>query len=201
MARQSDTRERLLRTAAGLFRRQGYGATGLNQVLAESRAPKGSLYFHFPAGKEQLAAESVALGGDELREAITAVMVVAPDAATGITGLGEFFARALEESAFREGCPIATVALDAAADSEAIRATCDGVYSSWLQGLAGRLRTWGVADEEAEPLATLVLSSLQGALLLARVRRDVTVIHSVCRQVGELVARAALSDVQPIAPQ
>jgi TetR/AcrR family transcriptional repressor of lmrAB and yxaGH operons len=55
MADDPNTRERILATASGLFQRQGYHATGLNQVLAEGKAPKGSLYFHFPRGKEQLA--------------------------------------------------------------------------------------------------------------------------------------------------
>ena len=57
----SDTRDRLVRSTSRLLRTQGYAATGLNQVMVEADAPKGSMYFHFPGGKEQLAAAAVDL--------------------------------------------------------------------------------------------------------------------------------------------
>ena len=74
----------MIRTAAGLFRAQGYHATGLNQVLAEGGLPKGSLYFHFPGGKEQLAVESLHLAGEELCAAMAAVLASTPDPATAL---------------------------------------------------------------------------------------------------------------------
>lgn len=185
MAPRSETRDRLLRTAAGLFQEQGYSATGLNQVLSVGQAPKGSMYFHFPGGKEQLGAEAVALSGASLRERLGEVVGAAPDAVSGLAALGEFFARTLEESEFRKGCPVATTALEAAADSEPIRAACDGAYASWQDGLAAALGRWGVAEPEA--LAAVVLSSLQGALVLARVRRDASVIRTCMEQLGRLV--------------
>ncbi|SFN66719.1 MULTISPECIES: TetR/AcrR family transcriptional regulator [Actinomadura] len=187
MAPRGETRERVLRTAADLFQRQGYHGTGLTQVLAESGAPKGSLYFHFPDGKEQLASESVALSGREVGEALTEAVLAAPDARAGLAAMGDHFARNLRESGFSKGCPVATVALETAAESEAIRASCDDVYAGWQQGIAAALRGWGVPEERAEPLAALVLSSLQGAIMLARVRRDVSVIHRVTAQLADLI--------------
>jgi TetR/AcrR family transcriptional repressor of lmrAB and yxaGH operons len=190
MARRTDTRARVLRTAAGLFRRQGYNATGLNQVLADSSAPKGSLYFHFPGGKEQLAAESVALSGEELGRRMAEVVTAASGPAEAITALGELFAQSLTASGFRDGCPVATVALEAAVDSEPIRAVCDGVYAAWQSGLASALRRWDVPDTQADSLAAVVLSALQGALLLARVQRSTDVIHEVTRQIGALAEQS-----------
>ncbi len=148
MIQGTPTRERLLRAAAILFRSQGYAATGMNQVLAEGGAPKGVLYFHFPGGKEQLAAEAVALTGSQLREAISGMLAAAPGPGTGIGQIAEMFGQALLASDFREGCPVATVALDASAGSEAIRASCQGAYSSWADVLERHFRDHGVAGEE-----------------------------------------------------
>ncbi len=190
MAAPNDTRARMLSTAATLFRRQGYNATGLNQILTESRAPKGSLYFHFPQGKEQLAAEAVAQSGAGLGLRMAGATAGAPDARAAVVAVAALLAQGLAESDFQEGCPVATVALESATGSEPIRTACADTYAAWLQGLAARLRHSGVAEREAGELADLVLASLQGALLLARVRRDVAVIHSVGEQVGAVVAQA-----------
>lgn len=183
----------MLHTAAGLFRQQGYAATGLNQVLAESQAPKGSLYFHFPGGKEQLATEAVALSGTEFGARLAAELAAAPGVAAGIDAVGELLARTLEESDFREGCPVATVALDAAADSAPIREACDGTYEAWLAGLAGYLERHGAPAATSAPTAALVLSALQGALLLARVRRDAAVVRSVADQVARCAAAMTIT--------
>ncbi|XRQ15029.1 TetR/AcrR family transcriptional regulator [Actinomadura welshii] len=191
MAVQGETRERILRTAAELFRRQGYHGTGLTQVLRESRAPKGSLYFHFPGGKEQLASEAIARNGREVGESLAQVLVAARDARSGVAAMGEHFARSLRESGFTQGCPLATVALETAAENETLRAVCDGVYGDWQRGIALALRGWGVPGDRVEPLAALVLSSLQGAVMLARVRRDVAVIGAVTARLGDLVEQAA----------
>ncbi|MGI5328080.1 TetR/AcrR family transcriptional regulator [Actinomadura nitritigenes] len=187
MAPRGETRERVLRTAAELFQRQGYHGTGLNQVLAESRAPKGSLYFHFPEGKEQLASESVALAGREVGDSLAEAVLAAGNARSGLAAMGGYFARNLLESDFAKGCPVATVALDSAAESEPIRAACDTVYGEWRQGIALALRGWGVPDDRAEPLAATVLSSLQGAIMLARVQKDTTVIDTVTAHLADLI--------------
>ncbi|MEU9017869.1 TetR/AcrR family transcriptional regulator [Actinomadura sp. NPDC048394] len=187
MAPRGETRERVLRTAAELFQRQGYHGTGLNQVLAESRAPKGSLYFHFPEGKEQLASESVTLAGREVGESLAQAVLAAPDARSGIAAMAEYFARNLIESDFAKGCPVATVALESAAESEPIRSACDTVYGEWQQGIALALRGWGVPEDRAEPLAATVLSSLQGALMLARVQKDTTVLRTVTAHLADLI--------------
>src|SRR3954470_2455016 len=98
MAKHGETRERLLRTAATLFRSQGYHGTGLNQVLAEGGAPKGSLYFHFPGGKEQLAVEAVELGGRQVCETITGLLAAAADPVSGVDSVVAALADDLERS-------------------------------------------------------------------------------------------------------
>lgn len=171
----------MVRTAAELFRAQGYHATGLNQVLTEGDAPKGSLYFHFPGGKEQLAVEAVALAGNDLRDSLAAVLAAEPDPVKALAQALELLGAQLLASDFRSGCPIATVALDAAADSEPIRLACEEVYTSWQSVIAAH-----VGDED---LATVVLAALEGALLLARTRRSLTPLHTVGTRLSALLGR------------
>lgn len=167
----------MIRTAASLFRAQGYHATGLNQVLAEGGLPKGSLYFHFPGGKEQLAVESMQLSGKELGAAIAAALASSPEPATALDHILGLLGEHLVATDFREGCPVATVALDAAAQSEPIRAACAGVYDSWQDLVAQHLRVAGLPDPDG--LATVLVAAVEGSILLARTRRDITPLQTV----------------------
>ena len=179
MAKRGETRERLLRTAATLFRQQGYHATGLNQVVADGRAPKGSLYFHFPGGKEQLAVESVALSAGEIRVR----MQGAPDLETAL----EHLATRLVASDFKDGCPVATVALDAAGESEQIREACATAYGSWQEVLVNFLVRQGIHTDRAPGLAITVLAAIEGALLLAKTQRDVAPLRQVAADLRVLI--------------
>lgn len=178
MVRRSDTRQRMLDTAAGLFHAQGYHATGLNQLVTAGRAPKGSLYFHFPGGKEQLAAEAIHLSAARLRDVLSELVADAPDAATAIGCIVDALAASLSTSDFQLGCPLATVALEAA-DNPAIREACSEGYASWCTLIADFLTRQGLPDERAAELATVVLAGLEGGLLLARTLHDVAPLHAV----------------------
>ncbi len=182
MAKRGETRERLLRTAAGLFRTQGYHATGLNQVIAEGGAPKGSLYFHFPGGKEQLAVESVALSAGEVHTSMRAV--------DDLDGALALFGEHLVASDFKNGCPVATVALDAAAESEPIREACATAYASWHDVVVEFLVRQGVSVSRAPGLATTVLAAVEGALLLAKTQRDVAPLRQIAADLRVLIEGA-----------
>ena len=121
-----DSRQRLLDTAARLFRVQGYHATGLNQIVDESQAPKGSLYHYFPDGKEQLAAEAMLNAGNSLRSKLTALGGLSP--AQAIDQLVEVSIEELISSDYRDGCPVATVALETNSSSESIRGVCQRIF-------------------------------------------------------------------------
>jgi len=187
MARRTDTRDRVLRTAADLFRAQGYHATGLNQVLAEGDAPKGSLYFHFPGGKEQLAVESLALAGDEQCAALRSVLTSTADPVEALERAVELLGEHLAASGFRNGCPIATVALDASAESEPIRQACVSVYDSWQELISDHLAAAGFTDSDG--LATVLLASIEGALLLARTRHDLAPLRAVGARLRPLLGK------------
>jgi TetR/AcrR family transcriptional repressor of lmrAB and yxaGH operons len=172
MKKRAGTRERLLATTADLLQRQGYASTGLNQILDESGAPKGSLYFHFPGGKEELAALALTASAESLTVILESILTGAPSIAAAIDGIVATFAHELEGSKFTKGCPIATVALEQAAISDALHEVCSSTYARWQVLVADRLERDGHSDERAAELAGFALATIEGALLLGRAHRS-----------------------------
>ena len=173
------TRARLVAATAELLQRQGLAASGLSDILARGRAPKGSLYHHFPGGKDELARTAVDHAAAGLAGAITAVADASPDAATAVRRLGALLADGLADSGYERGCPLATVALESTGE---LAAACARGFASWEAALAD-----AIGGPEAEPLATFVLSALEGALLLARTRRDAGIVRDVSRRLAGLL--------------
>jgi TetR/AcrR family transcriptional repressor of lmrAB and yxaGH operons len=186
-ARGESTRKAFVHATAELLRRQGYTATGLNEIVAHAGAPKGSLYFHFPGGKEELAVAAMARSGDQLRRAIEAIVTSSEELGESLQRLVDALALGLESSRYEAGCPIATITLEAATTSDPVRATADAVFSSWLAVLQERLVASGLSAADAERRALFVLAAIEGALILSRARRDTGPLTAVRE---ELVALA-----------
>lgn len=179
MPHRTDTRRRMLESAAQLFHTQGYHATGLNQLVTASGAPKGSLYFHFPGGKEQLAAEATRMSAHRLGEALRAAAAAAPDAAGAVGAVTELLADELARSDYQRGCPLATVTLEAANDSDQIRQACEQGYAEWRELIAALLAEHGLTSDRAKTLATVVLAAVEGGLLLAKASHDTAPLREV----------------------
>jgi AcrR family transcriptional regulator len=166
------TRERIVEHSAELFRRQGYSATGVKQIVTAAQAPFGSLYHFFPGGKEELGAEAVRVSGAFYLQLIPAIFDPAPDV---VTGVREFFAGAAEhlrETDYVDACPIATVALEVSSTSETMRLACAEAFESWIAAGAGRFERAGIEARNARELAIAMLSALEGAFVLARAARS-----------------------------
>src|SRR5436305_11244417 len=120
----ASTKERILDSSGELFRRQGYTGTGIKQILAEASAPFGSLYHHFPGGKEELGAEAIRRSGYLYGQLFPAIVGPAPDLLTGIADFYAGAAQTLVEADYADACPIATVALEVSSVSEPMREAC-----------------------------------------------------------------------------
>ncbi len=172
-------KENLVQTAMRLFRRQGYASTGLQQILTDSGAPRGSLYHYFPDGKEALGEAAVdmasALIGDMLRA--QAARHRAPRAF--LQAYCEVMAGWMEESGFRSGCPIATTLLETTPQSPSITAAGVRAIDGWIDVIAGVIADDGTERGEARTRAQLIIAAMEGALILARVRRSTRPILDV----------------------
>ncbi|HET9622674.1 MAG TPA: TetR/AcrR family transcriptional regulator, partial [Kofleriaceae bacterium] len=179
------TRKKLVETTAALLRCQGYHATGLAQIVAESGAPRGSLYFYFPGGKDDLAIAAIAASSDAWRARIVEVLAAAPDLSAALDALVAAVGDELEASGWVNGCPVATVALEAT--SEPVRAMIADHFARWLEVSVELLVRFGLARPLAQELGLVGLSALEGALLLARVQRSRAPLLAVGRALRAMV--------------
>ena len=181
------TRAAIVATTAGLLRRQGYAATGLNQIVEQAKAPKGSLYFHFPGGKDELVASALGEAADAWRDALLAAISDETDLGRAIARAGELLASELETSGYLHGCPLATVTLEAAATNPTVQRVVSDHYRVLEDIIAERVIAAGIPADRARPLALLVLSSLEGALVLARAHHDAGIVRRIAAQLASLV--------------
>jgi TetR/AcrR family transcriptional regulator, lmrAB and yxaGH operons repressor len=185
-----DTRSRMLETTARLLQHRGYHGTSLNDILVESGAPRGSLYFHFPGGKDQLVLEATRATVDATTNALKEALHGAETPARGIRSFFEAAAAEMTEADYTFGCPVAPVILDAAGGSEELAELCRKAFEEWI-GLVGQaLLSAGVQPERARSLALLVEASIEGLLLIARAYRDCTSIFLVAAELERLIESA-----------
>lgn len=173
------TRDRLISTGARLFRERGVTGTGLLSVLEAARAPRGSLYHHFPGGKNELVIAALQFEADRVTTVLQALVAAVPDPGAAIRQFADALATELERTEFKLGCPVSTAALELAAESDAVREVCADTYDRWQQLLTEQLERSGLPREKAQKQAELTLAAIEGALLLARARRDGDIVRRV----------------------
>jgi len=169
MPKRSDSKERMIAAARRLFREYGYLGTALSDVVTESAAPRGSIYFHFPGGKEELAGEVTLLhAGDHIAHINRAA------AATSTAGqlIEVFIDRIRDElisSNYREGCAMAPLVIESMPASDQLSAATRRGFQDMIATLAARLTEKNVPASRATQLATQAWTSVEGALILSRV--------------------------------
>jgi AcrR family transcriptional regulator len=176
-------RERMVVSAALLIRERGAHATAISDVLQHSGAPRGSAYHYFPGGRTQLLCEAVDYAGDH----VGAIIGQAESGLELLDTLIEKYHRQLLDSDFRAGCPIVAVSVEAGEQQDRERMApvverAAAVFDRWTELIAQRFIADGIAQDRAGELAMLATSAIEGAILLARVRRDLTPLDLVHRQ-------------------
>jgi TetR/AcrR family transcriptional regulator, lmrAB and yxaGH operons repressor len=187
-----DTREHMIETTAGLVHRRGFHGTSLNDILLESGAPRGSLYYHFPGGKEELVLEATRQGVASVTRLLKEVLTDSPDPAEGVRAFVEAAAHVLRDSRFIFGCPVAPIVLDSP-ESSALADVCREALEEWRQVLVEGLGSGGIERGRAESLATMIVCGLEGGLILARARRDIAPLDAIAEELASMVRSALLN--------
>lgn len=181
----ADVRERMVEGAVQLLGRRGLQATSFSEVLALTQAPRGSIYHHFPEGKDQLVGEAVDRAG--------ALLVGALDRKAGAPAaeITDYFLQiwrgVLTRSRCEAGCAVLAVTI--AADVPDLMTHAAGVFRAWRSRLTELLEQGGLNTRDAGPFAVLLIASVEGAVVLSRAEQSIEPFDAVARQLNEQILR------------
>ncbi|NJN17331.1 MAG: TetR/AcrR family transcriptional regulator [Oscillochloris sp.] len=164
----SNAREQIIATTCDLLEEQGYHGTGLNQILKQSGAPKGSLYYYFPEGKVELAAEAIARTATLTAGRIRSSLMERDDVAEALAGFLRFIADQVERSGYRAGGPLTAVAMETATTNQRLNLACRDAFQQIEVAFAEAMRVAGASDTQAADLATFITATIEGGIILSR---------------------------------
>ena len=167
----------MIDTAATLFRRQGYAATGLNQILDEAHVKPGSLYHHFPRGKQQLAAAVVDSTGAAIERLLRRFLASGLPVADVVERWVDLLTDGLTADR-RDGCPIEPIATESVNASPLVRAASARAFTGWCAAVEERLRSEGWSAAQAQQVGIAVISLIEGALILSRISGDAAALEA-----------------------
>jgi AcrR family transcriptional regulator len=181
----SDSRKKMVQSAASLIGAQGMNATSFSDVLADSGAPRGSIYFHFPGGKRELAKDAIRLTSEQVRAHILAN--AGGSASEVLQHFVALFQHVVEASDGAAGCAVAGVTIDVPASDDELLSEARAAFHSWVTLLAEQLVDVGVELERATGVATVAVASVEGALILCRAEGGRAPLDAVALQLQRLV--------------
>lgn len=167
-------REQIIQTTGHLIEKQGYHATGIKQILAESEAPKGSLYYYFPEGKDELVEEAIFCTGNMIARRLQEVMGAHDHAAQAVPAFLRQLSQHVHEAGYQAGGPITAVALEAASTNERLNTACRQVYQLWQAVIEEKLLASGYSSARSKQLASVTIAMIEGAIILSRTERTIT---------------------------
>ncbi len=178
----NDSRASMVRSAASLIGSHGMSATSFSDVVADSGAPRGSIYHHFPDGKKQLAEDAVRWVTERVLEHQRSCPgATAPEVLSWFFGM---WRRVVLGSNGASGCVVAGVAIDTLADDAGLMSVVRSSFRAWVSLLAEQLATTGLPVRRAHAIAVAALAGMEGALILCRAEGNVEPLDAVA---GELL--------------
>jgi AcrR family transcriptional regulator len=180
------TKQRMLDSAVLLLRERGAPGVTVDAVLAHSGAPRGSVYHHFPGGRNEMLLGAVRLAGDYIA-AMVDDSVADGDVQQTMARLVRFWKRALTRTDYRAGCPVVAMAVDSRESVPDAAELVREIFARWQASLSDVLSANGFAHDRAGRLATLIVSAVEGAVILCRAHRDLTPLDDVLTEIAPLL--------------
>ncbi|MDX8050637.1 TetR/AcrR family transcriptional regulator [Lentzea sp. BCCO 10_0798] len=182
------TKQRMLDSAVLLLRERGAAGVTVDAVLAHSGAPRGSVYHHFPGGRNEMVLGAVRQAGDHIATMVRE-SAAGGDVQQMMQRLVAFWKRALTKTGYRAGCPVAAMAVDSRDLVPDAGDLVREIFGQWQASLAEALSASGFAAPRAQRLATLIVSAIEGAIILCRAHRDLGPLDDVLAEIAPLLER------------
>lgn len=168
----ANTRARISQSAAQILDERGYFGTGMNEILSRADAPKGSMYFHFPGGKEEVATSAIQLAAEEITALLTATLENESNSEKAIATIFTYFRQRLISGEFKCGCPISTTGLELSGSDSPVLEACGEAYASWMSVLENFLNQF-LPKPKSHELTNTIFCLVQGSLLMSRITGDI----------------------------
>ncbi|MFM2392289.1 MAG: hypothetical protein RLZZ546_266 [Bacteroidota bacterium] len=180
-----NTRESLIQTTAKYIQKSGFNGTGLSDILSDVGVPKGSLYHHFPNGKDELFACAVHHYKDYLSEIFLSSMKGKSTASQGLSAMIDKYSELLKKSNYTLGCPISIIALETSGKNEILTQACKEVMDYWVEKINSYLTYKGIISDEHAALD--FLTRLEGALIVSRIYQNDKALKKLKSQIKEII--------------
>ncbi|WP_314590195.1 TetR/AcrR family transcriptional regulator [Paenibacillus terrigena] len=191
MREKSNTRDHIVDIATRLFFVQGYHATGMSQIIQESHAPKGSLYYYFPNGKEELAQVCIEQQRKITTEILQLNFVKSDDFVSGVQTFFLGLADVIEQQQFQGVAPSCFWnAVETSCISNRLREACQETFDTWKLIMIERLKEEGCEGERAESIAMGIISLLEGSFVLALTYRNTEPLINAAKIIPKLTSEA-----------
>jgi len=187
MNNKINVKEKFIETASRLFQIKGYNATGLNEILAKSGAPKGSLYYHFPKGKEQLALESVNLAGQKIITLVIDALDSIENPVEAIKLNIENIAIIIDNEQRTPDISISLIALETYITSEILRKACEEIFTSLENIYAEKLIKSGMNKDKAYELGCVIAAMIEGGITLSLTKKSGNSLRIIAKQMPNLI--------------
>ncbi|MBS6041547.1 TetR/AcrR family transcriptional regulator [Clostridium baratii] len=172
MGNKIDTREKILMTASQMFFSNGYHATGLNAILKKSESPKGSLYYYFPNGKEELALEAIKVVKESIKEEIKEKLYSCNNPIEGIQKVILNVADIVGRDEIEKGTTVSLLALEASQTNEILRKACVETFRTWENLYEDRLLELNIEKEDAIEVSRMIQIMIEGAIIMSLTKKD-----------------------------
>ncbi|WP_067539385.1 TetR/AcrR family transcriptional regulator [Nocardia crassostreae] len=189
MVSRGETKRKMLLGGVELLRERGTAGVTIDAVLARTGAPRGSVYHHFPGGRRQLLSETLELAADAIAAIIEEAAATGP--AHTLRRFVGFWRNLLQASDFQAICPAVAVAVSGTDDDRALHPEVAAIFGRWRAALTASLTATGVPEARAGSLATLTISSVEGAIVLCRATRSLRPLDEIAAELEPVLTAAA----------